>query len=82
MLFEHSPQNFKIQMTTEKPQPTAQPRVDWRVLVAAIAGLTAIEIYVLSQDINGTLLLVVMSAIAGIAGWIIPTPYTLKKTKL
>ena len=56
-------------------------KIDWRVIIAAIIALTIIEIYALSKGINGTLLLLVMSVIAGFAGWIIPTPYSLKVMK-
>ncbi len=56
-------------------------QIDWKVLVAAIAAMTAIEIYALSVGINGTLLILVLSIIAGLAGWIIPTPYSLKVMK-
>ncbi len=60
---------------------TKKDKIDWRIIVAAIVALTIIEIYALSQGINGTLLLLVMSVIAGLAGWIIPTPYSLKVMK-
>ena len=56
-------------------------QIDWKVLVAAIVALTVIEIYALSVGINGTLLILVLSIIAGLAGWIIPTPYSLKVMK-
>ena len=56
-------------------------QIDWRIIIAAIIALTIIQIYALSQGINGTLLLLVMSMIAGLAGWIIPTPYSLKVMK-
>ncbi len=54
---------------------------DWRIIVVAIIALTAIEIVALLKGINGTLLILVMSVIAGLAGWIIPTPYSLKVMK-
>ena len=60
-------------MIKEKP--------DWRIIITAIVALTVIEIYALSQGINGTLLLLIMSIIAGLAGWIIPTPYSLRVMK-
>ena len=56
-------------------------KIDWRIIIAAITALTIIQIYALSQGINGTLLLLVMSMIAGLAGWIIPTPYSLRVMK-
>ncbi len=56
-------------------------QIDWRIIIAAIIALTIIQIYALSQGINGTLLLLVMSMIAGLAGWIIPTPYSLRVMK-
>jgi len=42
------------------------------VIIAAIAGLTLIEIVALFNGINGTLMTLVVGAIAGLAGWTAP----------
>lgn len=39
------------------------------VSLAAIAAITGIELYALSQGINGTLMTVAFSVIAGLAGY-------------
>ncbi len=53
--------------------------VNWKVLVAAIAGLTIIEFIALLKGINGTMLAIMIAAIAGLAGLSIPTPKELMK---
>ncbi len=53
--------------------------VNWKVLVAAIAGLTIIEVIALLKGINGTMLAIMIAAIAGLAGLSIPTPKELMK---
>ena len=60
---------------------TIKDKIDWRIIISAIVALTIIEVVALSKGINGTLLLLTMSAIAGLAGWIIPTPYSLRVMK-
>ena len=47
-------------------------KIDWRVICVALVCLTAIEIYALSQGINGTILSLVIAVVAGIAGWTAP----------
>lgn len=47
-------------------------KIDWRIVVTALVCITAIEIYAISQGFNGTLLKVVLVALAGIAGWTVP----------
>ena len=51
---------------------------DKYVVIAAIAGLTIIEVYALSKGINGTLMIMIVAAVAGLAGWVSPQ---LKLTK-
>ena len=41
----------------------------WIVATSAIAGLVVIEVVALSQGIDGTLMMFVAAAIAGIAGY-------------
>ena len=47
-------------------------KVDWRIVITAIIALVVLEIYALSQGINGVLLSTVLVIIAGIAGWSVP----------
>ena len=49
-------------------------KVDWRIVCVALLCLTGLEIYALSQGINGTLLSIVIAIIAGTAGFILPSP--------
>ena len=42
------------------------------VVITAIICLTILEIYALSQGMNGVLLTTVIAVIAGLAGWRIP----------
>ena len=59
-------------MTTKKKS------VDWRIVCVALLCLTGLEIYALSKGFNGTLLKIVLIAIAGIAGIVIPNPFKIK----
>ena len=49
-------------------------KVDWRVVCVGLICITALEIYALSQGINGTLLKMVLMVIAGGIGLILPNP--------
>lgn len=53
-------------MTTKK--------IDWRIVVTAIVALVALECYALSQGFNGTMMKVIVAIVAGLAGWVIPSP--------
>ena len=44
------------------------------VLITAICCLTLLEIVALMNGIDGTLLMIVIAAIAGMGGWVIPAP--------
>lgn len=55
-------------MTTKKKE------IDWKIVCVALVCLTGLEIYALSQGINGVMLSAVFAIIAGIAGWTLPTP--------
>ena len=48
--------------------------IDWRVLIAGIAALTILEIYALSQGINGTIFSLVIAIIGLAIGVTIPNP--------
>ena len=52
----------------------------WTICVGLIC-LTIIECYALSKGINGTLMLLVVAAIAGAIGVSIPTPNFMKGGK-
>ena len=54
------------QYTKKKEAP------DWKTVCVALVCLTLLEIYALSQGINGAILSIVIAVIAGIAGWRIP----------
>lgn len=49
-------------------------KVDWKVILGGMACLTALEIYALSQGINGTLFTIVIAIIAGAIGITIENP--------
>jgi len=49
-------------------------KTDWRIVVTGLVCLTALEIYALSQGINGTLLKIVLVMIAGAIGVTIENP--------
>ena len=46
--------------------------IDWRIVIVAIIALTVLEIYALSQGINGILFTTIIAVIAGLAGWTLP----------
>ena len=49
-------------------------KINWKVICVAIAALTIIEVVALLHGINGTLMGLMIAAIAGLAGWQVPTP--------
>ena len=49
------------------------------VVIIAILGLSVIEIVALLKGVNGTLMMIIIAAIAGLAGWVMPTPNILLK---
>ena len=54
-------------------------KINWVVICTAIAALTIIEVVALCQGINGTLMVLMVATIAGLAGWITPTPAQIVK---
>jgi len=48
--------------------------MDKEIVIVAILGLTILEIVALLNGINGTMLRIVVILIAGLGGWVIPTP--------
>lgn len=55
-----------ITMTKHKPHRS--------VVITAIVVIGALEAYALSQGIDGVLLTGVLALLAGLAGWVIPSP--------
>ena len=53
-------------MTTKKKE------IDWRIVITGIIALTALEIYALSQGINGAILSIVIAVIGLAIGVTIP----------
>tara|TARA_Y100000310_G_scaffold58013_1_gene53168 strand:+ start:2123 stop:2290 length:168 start_codon:yes stop_codon:yes gene_type:complete len=53
-------------------------KLDWKIAIAAIAGLTIIECVALVNGINGQLLFFMGVAIAGLGGVAIPNPFSKK----
>jgi len=53
-------------------------KVDWRIVCTGLICLTVLNLYALSQGINGTILSLVLIVIAGVIGITIPTPKLLK----
>ncbi len=53
-------------------------KIKWQVIVAAIAGITILESIALLKGINGTILTIVVGAIAGLAGLAAKTPECLQ----
>ncbi len=51
---------------------TKKPKVDWRVLCIGLLCITGLEIYALSQGINGVLFTAVIGIIAGVLGYTLP----------
>ena len=49
-------------------------KVDWRIVITAIIGLVVLECVALMNGIDGTIFSIVIAIIAGLAGWVIPTP--------
>ena len=51
---------------------------DHRIIIAAISAITIIEVTALSFGVNGTMLSIVIAAIAGLAGLSLEKPKFLK----
>jgi len=47
-------------------------KIDWRIVCAGMACITALELYALSQGINGTMISLVLVIIAGSIGVTLP----------
>ncbi len=53
-------------------------KVDWRIVCTGLICLTALEVYALSQGINGRLLSLALIVIAGAVGITIENPFKTK----
>lgn len=47
-------------------------KIDWRIVLMAMACLTILECVALHYGINGKLFSLVVAIIAGLAGWTVP----------
>ena len=52
--------------------------VNWKVMCVGLVCLTGLEIYALSQGINGTIFTFVVAIIAGAIGITIKSPFEVK----
>jgi len=49
-------------------------QINWKVVCTGIACLTGLEVYALSQGIDGIMLVTVVAIISGAIGYTIPSP--------
>ncbi len=54
-------------------------KVDIKIILFGLACLTTLEIVALCNGINGTMFTMVIAIIAGITGFVVPTPNLIKK---
>ena len=47
---------------------------DWKIILCAIICIASLEVVALLNGINGTILRIVIAAIAGLAGLMVPKP--------
>ena len=50
-------------------------KIDWKVIIGGMACLTIVELYALSQGINGVALTTFVAIIAATIGVTIPNPF-------
>ena len=60
---------ISIIMTTTKKE-----KLEWQIIVAAIVGLVAIECMAMYYGYNGTVRMIIIAAVCGLAGWALPQP--------
>jgi len=53
-------------------------KVDWKIIVAGMGCVTAMEITALLMGYNGTILKIALVVVAGMAGFVIPSPIKTK----
>ena len=56
----------------------AKNKTDWRIVVAGIAGIVALELGAMYNGMNGTMLTLALAAIAGAMGLAAPSPFAKK----
>jgi len=49
-------------------------RAPKEVIIAAIIGMVIIECFAMYHGFNGTIRMIIIGAIAGLAGWTLPVP--------
>lgn len=57
---------------------TKKQKVDWKIACTGLVCITALELYALSQGMNGLLLTTVVAIIAAAVGVVIPNPLKTK----
>ena len=55
-----------------------QRKLDWRIICTAILTIGVIEVVALFKGIDGALLVLAVGAIAGLAGFVVPSPFKIK----
>ncbi len=50
-------------------------KIDWKIVCTGLVCLTLLELYALSQGINGTLLRIILVVISGVIGFTIPSHF-------
>jgi len=53
-------------------------KIDWKIVCTGLACITTLEMYAISQGINGTLLSIVLVILAGAIGITIPSDKFIK----
>ena len=53
-------------------------KVDWRIIIAAMVAITILECVALLNGVNGTILTMAVAVIAGLAGFLMPSPIQTK----
>jgi len=55
--------------------------IDFRIIITAIVCLCLLEGWAIYNGINGTMYTIIIAVIAGLAGYVIPSPVNLKGGK-
>ena len=53
-------------------------KTNWKVIVGAIAGIVILDGIALFKGIDGTMFSLSLAAIAGLAGYVLPSPLQVK----
>ena len=57
---------------------TKQKNLDWKIVGVSILAIAGIEVVALLKGVDGALMVLAVGAIAGLAGYVIPSPVKLK----